>query len=250
MDLNKIKIWKDHGKIDQNDFSIVGDDKQTEVYFKNIEKHIIEKIKKYNNVVGCIAWLTNNNILKELSKKKTVLIIIQEEDFLRPDSKFDGQKEKWKNKIFKLYDKIENLNNIYLGYYDVNICSGDVPSGIRRVGLINKDKLPAFPRMHNKFLICYDNNNDHINIKKDNYVSSPFFTYDIEENNSVGVVLTGSYNYTENSNNSFENVVCIKDNIIVHQYFKQFVEISVLSVSLDWEKDWTPDAYDDRRYGT
>jgi len=88
--------------------------------------------------------------------------------------------------------------------------------------------------MHNKFIICYDLTDD--------------------ESNEIcmcsrGEVLTGSYNYTENSKNSLENIICIKDKKIVNAYQKQFGEIAVMSVQLDWSGDW--DSSDsDLRYGT
>jgi len=227
MNLNNIKVNNEHITSEQNDFSLIGDEKDIEIYFKNIEKQIINKIKKYNHVVGCIAWLTNENILVELAKKKSVLIIVQEEDFLRPDTNFDGNNKKWKKKIFKLYNKLKiNKENIWLGC-GISYCR-TVDSGIRRLGKVNEGKLPAFPRMHNKFIICY-------NDKYDNEIN--------------GEILTGSYNYTENSNNSLENVVCIKDKKIVSRYYQQFAEIAIMSVSLDWNGEWNP-SNSELRYGS
>lgn len=74
MNLNNIKVHDEysHPVVSQTDFSCVNTDGTIEVYFKDIEKHIIEKIRKYDNVVGCVAWLTNENILKELAHKKSV----------------------------------------------------------------------------------------------------------------------------------------------------------------------------------
>jgi hypothetical protein len=66
--LNEILVNSEHKLIKQKDFSTEKDN--IEVYFKNIENIIIEKIKKYDIIIGCIAWLTNENILKELSKKR------------------------------------------------------------------------------------------------------------------------------------------------------------------------------------
>ena len=159
MNLNTINVRnKDVQDCQQQNFSIIDDNKKTEVYFKDIEKHIINKIRKYKKVVGCVAWLTNFNILKELEKKDSVLIIVQEEDFLRPDTNFDGRLEDWKEKIHKYYNSLYNSQNgIYLGVCSISCASGLGFSGIRRLGKINTDKNPAFPRMHNKFIICFNN---------------------------------------------------------------------------------------------
>ena len=97
--------------------------------------------------------------------------------------------------------------------------------------------------MHNKFIFCYNEleyimNKDDDNEDKDEY---KFIT--------DGEVISGSYNYTENSNNSLENIICIKDKKIINAYFKQFVEISTMSMPLDWEGEWKP-SESGIRYGT
>lgn len=238
INLNEIKVPTDGDDISpdgkQNDFSLIDENENIEVYFKNIEYQIINKIKKYDSVIGCIAWLTNKNILKALSKKKLVSIIVQEEDFLRPDINFNGIKQKFKNKMFKLYEKINKKNYISLCNCGISYCSnGELECGIRRMGMINENKVPAFPRMHNKFIICFNSDGDRFDT--------------CEKLN--GEVLTGSYNYTENSNNSLENVVCIKSDKIVEKYYYQYAEIALLSVPLDWDSEWEPDV-SELRYGS
>ena len=223
---------------EQTDFSCIGDNKDIEVYFKNIENIICEKIKKHKYIVGCVAWLTNKKILKELSNKdKEVLIIVQDEDFLRPDTYFDGNKEKFKKTILKYYNKIKGNHTTTLA--DLGISYGFSPdSGIRRCGFINKDKLPAFPRMHNKFIVL---GNDEPIMDLDSGL--------ICDHRNYTEVITGSFNYTENSTNSLENIICVKDKKIVNSYYAQFGEIALISVELDWEGDWNPDE-SGLRYGS
>ena len=188
--LNDVDVEDDGKTIKQTDFSCIGNNKDIEVYFKNIEDIICEKIKKHKLIVGCVAWLTNKKILNELSKKdKEVLIIVQDEDFLRPDTYFDGNKEKFKKTIFEYYNKIKN-NNTTTSLADLNISYNKaIDCGIRRCGFINKNKLPAFPRMHNKFIVLGNEIQDEDN----SYVY-----------NEYTEVITGSFNYTENSTNSLE----------------------------------------------
>lgn len=237
MNLNEVLVNCDGTVIKQSDFSTSGCNNDIEVYFKNIEKVIIDKIKKYKYVVGCIAWLTNENILKELAKKEECLIIVQDEDFLRPDIDFDGNMKSWKNKIFKLYNNIKKIDTTCLVPIGINILS-TVKTGIRRCGMLNTDKKPAFPRMHNKFIIVF--NDAYIYDEKEEMLPDPVIE---------GEVITGSYNYTENSNNSLENIVCIKDNNIISAYYKQFGEIAIMSVPLKWSKEWKP-SKSGLRYGT
>jgi len=55
-------------------------------YFEDLELHLCSYIKQYPIILGCVAWLTNENILRALQSRELVQIIIQKEDFLRPDS--------------------------------------------------------------------------------------------------------------------------------------------------------------------
>jgi hypothetical protein len=240
--LNNVKVNDDShtGKINQTDFSCTGDNKDIEVYFKNIENIICEKIKKHKYIVGCVAWLTNKKILTELSKKdKEVLIIVQDEDFLRPDTYFDGNKERFKKTILTYYNKIKGHDkDISLGDIGISMHRA-IGCGIRRCGFINKDKLPAFPRMHNKFIVL---GNDETEVRDDDG-NLMFLDRKFTE------VITGSFNYTENSTNSLENIICVKDEKIVHSYYAQFGEIAIISVDLDWTGDWNPDD-SDLRYGS
>lgn len=52
------------------DFSTIGRDRNVQVYFKNIESHLVRHIEGADIVVGCVAWLTSPAILRALSKRK------------------------------------------------------------------------------------------------------------------------------------------------------------------------------------
>ena len=61
MNLNQIIQQKYSTK--KTKLSTSNDNNILEVYFKDIEKEIIKKIRKSDLIFGCIAWLTNENIL-------------------------------------------------------------------------------------------------------------------------------------------------------------------------------------------
>ena len=68
---------------------------EIECYFRDLETHLNKKIKQYPVIVGCVAWLSNELLLKTLATRKAVSIIIQKEDFIRPDSNDNrGKKNK------------------------------------------------------------------------------------------------------------------------------------------------------------
>jgi hypothetical protein len=63
------------------DYSICTAEGHVQVYFRNLEAHLVRHIADADIAVGDVAWLTNSRILNSLSEKKGVSIIVQKEDF-------------------------------------------------------------------------------------------------------------------------------------------------------------------------
>lgn len=195
------------------DYSI--ETKDVDVFFKNIKAILRSKITKSKLIVGCVAWLTDTDILKSLAKTKTS-IIVQKEDFLRPDSMGDG-----KDHLRALYSKIDSTCERYSFENTVlpkmSYCGDPCLGGIRCVGNHNSDRNPAHPRMHNKFIVFCKIGKNKIQPQS---------------------VWTGSFNFTNNACSSFENAVFLKNKKIAMAYFKEFGQIAALSEPLDWQSKW------------
>jgi phosphatidylserine/phosphatidylglycerophosphate/cardiolipin synthase-like enzyme len=197
------------------------------IIFRNQKQRLLQKISEYNCVVGCVAWLTDYDILNVLSKVDRVVILVQKEDFLRPDS---GSGKDHKNALRSAYNKIKPHTGRFawpglMGKLSVH--NDDTIQPIRCVGNHNAKKEPAFPRMHNKFLVF-----------------GKFLEYNesFAKGDSVTLVnhevWTGSYNLTNNAANSLENVVLINNQEIAESYYNEFCQIFALSEPLDWESEW------------
>lgn len=192
----------------------------TQVLFRNLQDKLIEQIDEATAVFGCVAWLTNRPILDALTKKRAVGIVVQKEDFLRPDS--GG----WKlNKQHEAYARLPGFDRYSLhqtASYDYATDSSS-PS-IRCVGAHNLGKSSAFPRMHNKFLV---------------------FCKNAESTDGAGpwydpyAVWTGSFNLTYNATNSLENAVLIRDSIIAKAFLDEFGLIFGLSEPVNWKSSWS-----------
>ena len=181
-------------------------------------------------VVGCVAWLTNRRILKALAAVEHVALVVQKEDFLRPDTQ---SSESFRSELRSMYDALHSpILRCFMpglvGY--LNTCGDPSMEAVRCVGNSNRDKLPACPRMHHKFILIS---------------SSPHSSF--MENDGSSVVWTGSFNFTQNATHSFENAVIIRDPQIVSGYYNEFAHIYALSESLDWTFDWVAPEY---RIGT
>lgn len=236
MDLNKTIIKNADGEdvIFQN-YNNVSADGKISVYFKNIEQELIKKIDEADIVIGSVAWMTNKPILNALSQKIATAIVVQKEDFLRPDINISIpiNNTTWKMNLKNLYSRLPRKLTRYADgwkgtvLHNMSCCGDPYIDSVRCVGNLNSEKVSAFPRAHNKFvLFCKKNDNDYkqwLNFK-------PY------------EVWTGSFNFTQNSTKSLENVVSIKDEIIVNSYLKELAQILAISEELDWKSEWmSPD---------
>jgi hypothetical protein len=213
-----------------------------ECVFRNLEEKIISLIKEHKDgaIFGSVAWLTSAPILKALSKCNVVQILIQKEDFLRPDY---NNHSHWTKHIKELYDNLKCDYNRYAFKYPMgclDICSliGDYDA-IRCLGNNNFDKKPAFPRAHNKFLVfCKFTEID----KEAPQNESPY---------KPVALWTGSFNLSKNATYSFENAIILRDvsgdNEIINAYLNEHHQLFALSEPLDWQSNWCEPEY---RIGT
>jgi PLD-like domain len=208
------------------DFSGSKTNVSVQVYFKDIESHLIQHIESADVVVGCVAWLTSPAILAALSKKSGVSIIVQKEDWLRPDL---DDRENWKERHKSRYDLLSSsLTRLDLGLRDtvlrdMSYCHDPTIEAVRCVGNHNSKKAPAFPRMHHKFIVlCRE-----VAVKDNEYRN-----YDPYE------VWTGSFNFTKNAASSFENAVVLRDATLAKAFLGEYAQVAALSEQLNWESEW------------
>ncbi len=224
LDFNKIKIPKP-GISSQElsapiDFSSSSNCGGVEVYFRNLKQKLIEHINNADFIFGCVAWLTDFDILRAL-QKKSVMLVVQKEDFLRPDG--SSRPGDWKSRLHSEYAKLhctlemQSIDNI-IGEHSYYFF--DPADPISCVGNHNSQKELASPRMHNKFLVF---------ALKDE--ANPTLTKRYS-------VWTGSFNFTGNGSASLENAVYIRKPEIAEAYFQEFGQIWMLSEPLDWSSDW------------
>jgi PLD-like domain len=229
MNMNELLIASADGPHERlGDFQATSEDSRTSVLFKNLESELIGRIEEADVILGCVAWLTSESILRALSKKEGVSIIVQKEDFLRPDL---GSTSNWTSTLQKLYNAIpSNLSRYDEGLtgtalHMMSFATDPKIEAIRCVGNHNSNKVAAFPRSHHKFVVfckCLENSSKGSGL---NY--RPYSVW------------TGSYNFTKNAGQSFENAVVSSDANIVNAFMKEYGQIAALSEHLDWNSSWT-----------
>lgn len=230
-DLNKAVIEADtryHPEVPFQDFGVEAENGDIAVYFRNIESHLLRLIEEADIVLGCVAWLTSARILEALSRKMGVSIIVQKEDFLRPDL---GAKGDWKGKIHQLYSNLpSNLSQYDGGFigtplHMLSFATDPTIEAVRCVGNHNVDKKPAFPRAHHKFVVFCKKNEQGVSA-----YGGDFTPY---------AVWTGSFNFTWNAGNSLENAVVLRNQEIVSSFLKEYAQIACISESLNWDSAWS-----------
>lgn len=184
--------------------------------FRDIEQQLVECIEQADVVVGCMAWLTNKRILKALSNKtKGVQIVVQQEDWLRPDT------EDWTMR--KQRELYRQLNGIPNSYAQVNWCAGIQIQPIRLSGT-PKNSQRNNPKMHHKFLVFCRSS--------DSWVSE------------AESVWTGSFNATQNATCSLENGLLINSPEIANIYMQEWRQVLMTSTTIgleDWDKEYGDD---------
>jgi hypothetical protein len=240
--------------IAMQDHSTIGSDGKTQVFFKNIEGHLIRFINESEVILGCVAWLTSQPILEALSKKKGVSIIVQKEDFLRPDFMSTGN---WEQKLGRLYEDLPrslDWRDFPSPLDELEIATEPILEPIRCVGNYNVNKQPAYPRSHHKFVLfcraekkcnCKSCQNKFIRSLVKDIVEFGWCDCDscvnYEENRlhiQPYAVWTGSFNFTRNAVMSFENALVLYDPKIVEAFYREYLQIAALSEPLNWTKSW------------
>lgn len=200
------------------DYAIDTDD--VAVHFREIEPALIREIERADYVYGCVAWLTNKRVLRALAAKQGVSLIVQKEDFLRPDI---GTTASWKSDLHRLYRALPSVSragfNGVLG--QMTVCGDLSCDAVRCVGVV-ADRRDIPPRSHHKFAVFCKN----IFCEHGNEFWSPY------------AVWTGSFNWTENATRSFENAVVIRNPEIVEAFYAEFQQIAALSEPLDWSNEY------------
>lgn len=225
-------------------YSGLSSDGNTEIIFRNIKQRLLNIINSLPNgwvVIGCVAWLTDFDILRAL-KRKCIGIVIQKEEFLRPDKILASKTEfiKWSKLLLDLYEQTTQFTappmhfpkfefktrlDELTGYQHANA------GNIRCIGYVapNRSEKSTIPLMHHKFLVF-------VEIQK-KIVPKYSDTEEIEVL-IPKFVWTGSFNMSTNASKSLENVVILRDPKVLESYCKEWANLYFNSESLNWQDEY------------
>ncbi len=209
------------------------------VYLREIKEALIGHIDEAEVVLGCVAWFTDFDILRALKSKRVVSIVIQKEDFLRPE---DPKHTHFHRDLRAAYDALSTCDRWELPSLARALSTSADPSfdAVRCVGFGNEHG-SIRPRMHHKFCVFgrYRPAKELPGYYKDQSDQNDWIdTYG---------AWTGSFNWTRNASQSLENAVYMADPIVVQNFTKEWANCFALSESLDWSSTYVEPDY---RFGT
>lgn len=222
------------------------------MFFRGIRDKLIAQIEEADYVFGCVAWLTDFGVLAALAKKRGVCIVVQKEDFLRPDG--PGQGDQWRCRLREAYDKLPVLDSRWcfgqglIAQLSV-FSGGDSVSAVRCAGYDRRVGNGRFtPLMHHKFALFarfslqgpHDPRLPERDPELGGYftnaeLSNDFFLDGLPWPNAAW---TGSYNWSTNASQSLENAILLKDPESVDAYFREFQQVVAMSEPLDWTSQY------------
>ena len=213
--------------------SLAGDTRAI-AYFRDLETPLLQHIREADAVVGCVAWLTNLKVLEALATKRAASILVQKEDFLRPDR--GPLHLDWKERLRRHYEAIQpirapgHLDAGWLEVRSMEIGAGAGEAvysvGLRCIGHHQSDAR-TMPRMHHKFIVFLRDRSESDPEVRDG--AWPYHPY---------ALWTGSYNITCNGNASLENAIFIQDSVLAGAYCDEWAQLVEVSEPLDWSSKY------------
>ena len=241
LDLNNLK---GDGLPKRRNYSCISGD--VEVVFGGHKERLLEIIGEAARdglvCTGAVAWLTDPHLIPALATLPSSLVV-QKEDFLRPDLGPGDTQEGWRDWLQEQYADIHESGKLHdlfqrpnfpppLG--NMSLLDDPSISGVRCFGPRNdrKNSKDRNPLMHNKFLVFSDLH----------LVTEPGDGENREPRKHVlwdaRFVWTGSANLSRLAPRSRENCLLIRKPLIALAYLHEWAEIMALSEPLDWTSDW------------
>lgn len=217
---SKINIRKllDLNKLTLVNHNVANPSSNVEIFFRDIKHELIFRINEADAIIGAVAWITDQEILSSLASRPT-LLVIQKEDFLRPDMS-SRLSEKEKKRLHDQYNSFSPFDGSKLSFGPL---SQEDESKVKKLkpilcfGYYKEGESFRLPKMHNKFIV---------------------FLRELDGEYIPYAVWSGSYNFTQQSTYSLENAIFIQDEQISQAYASEAQMIYLMGDDLDWSSEW------------
>lgn len=225
IDLNKATIDHDGCVFQLNDYPhrqhchVIG---ETTYVFADHTRLLCDEIRKWPVIIGCVAWLTNKAILTALQGRE-VSIIVQKEDWLRPDTdNWTMQKQRYQ------YELLTGIQDKYAFGAGYNQCGDPDMDPVVCCGMLNTPG-NIVARMHHKFLVFG------FMLEREQEVAGHEEWGPVAYSEFVPrKVWTGSFNMTGNAERSLENAQLIDNAEVAAVFTQEWMTVLGLTEPLNW----------------
>lgn len=178
--------------------------------FGDLQPALLRFISDSPAIVGCIAWMTDRDVIAALAARD-VALLVQKESWWKGTAL-------WATTLRQRYEALHG--GLRLAQMVDPAGSGRCrPTGkvLPAIGCVgHNDSSPYKPLMHHKFLV-------RCRLDERGYLSPE-------------AVWTGSFNFTSTARTSLENAVVIEDPVVARAYLDEFVACAPLAESMRWAK--------------
>lgn len=192
------------------------------VHLDSLQERLLEWLSFQEAVVGCVAWLTNEAVLAALNEKRICQVVMQKEDWMRPD--YDGRHPARSSRT--MYRRSAGFDRPQIaGLSELSYCGDPSVEGFRCFG--QSGDPGSRPVMHHKFLVgC-------------TVTEEP-----PEEPDCYGrlrldpqSVWTGSFNMTQGALRNLDSAVVLGSEP-ARLYYREWVDALSHSEPLDFDSEW------------
>lgn len=179
------------------------------VHCGDLSAAVIDFINNAESIVGCVAWVTSKPMLDALARcPGGAALVVQKETNLR------SSRSHWPAELRNRYLTLPPGPMRALFPAPLSELAAPPRLGsVRCVGFASSGANANAPRMHHKFIVAGRSDGDR-------WVPE--------------AVWTGSFNFSANAGDSFENAVVIADPAVAEAFLNEFCRVSALSEPLDW----------------
>ena len=216
----------------------VTDVKKVVVHFQNIREHLRAYIKEAHYCIGAVAWLSDLDILDDLRNKKGVHIIIQNDTMATRRNRFDRFREILRAKYRALpFFPWAEWEKAYPSAMPAamsknppsRICEKDTCS----IRIAGKRICKSNNSNTNTKTITLQKAGGGVQESEQQAMMHHKFLFYLNERGIIYAMSTGSYNFSKNASNSYENLLYISDDRVARAYFDEYLEVLSHSMPLN-----------------
>ena len=215
---DRAELEQENQTLGERDYSLPPKTANIELVLRDHEARLVELIRNYQAAVGCVAWVTSEEILGALASLDAAALVVQKDD--RPRSL----------RLAREYQAYRQLKPFALDEISGRFAHMERAS-VRCVGVATKG---VHAYMHHKFIVV-GRLRTYSQTVRNAYTNEEW----VEQKRwfCPEAAWLGSYNFTWNASRSLESAVIIRDEEVARRLHAEFCAVLEISEPLNWDSE-------------